>query len=142
MIVRGYLPLADVYARNTIPWVPLPSWAMPLLTVILPLAQSVPAVAAPQPRVPAHSLDGRLLAVIDDEPGVREAMRALLAEWGIVTVTGADAAEVLTGVSSHIFVVVFGIAITVAALGAAVRWKISIPWLVLAGAVIGLIRDF
>ena len=35
----------------------------------------------------------------------------------------------------------FSIAVTVAALGIALRWKVPVPWLVLAGAGVGLLRS-
>jgi len=44
---------------------------------------------------PGRSIAGLVVAVVDDDPEVREGMEALLLRWGCRVHTGADAAEVL-----------------------------------------------
>ena len=54
---------------------------------------------APQSMV--HQLRGRSILVIDDEPGVRESMLAVLTEVGCTVVTAANATEALRQIESH-----------------------------------------
>jgi signal transduction histidine kinase len=59
----------------------------------------MPAGAAPRAaaaaRLAARRLAGLRVAVIDDDPAVRDAMTRLLGQWECTVVAGADAAEVL-----------------------------------------------
>ena len=55
------------------------------------------AALAPAEPDPAGTLEGLSVAVIDDDPDVRDAMTALLTRWGCRVVTGAGAQEVLAG---------------------------------------------
>ena len=49
---------------------------------------------------PGRSIAGLVVAVVDDDPEVREGMDALLRRWGCRVHTGADAAEVLRGLQA------------------------------------------
>ncbi|WP_165856021.1 NahK/ErcS family hybrid sensor histidine kinase/response regulator [Marinobacter sp. JSM 1782161] len=67
-------------------------------SVILPLAHPRPAAAGAGQAMPEpHSLAGRRILVIDNEPDILASMEALLAQWGCEVSCVADAQVALRG---------------------------------------------
>jgi signal transduction histidine kinase/CheY-like chemotaxis protein len=62
-------------------------------SIELPLAPSVPPLAEPRPAA-AGSLDGAVVAVVDDDVEIRNGMCLLLESWGCRALTGGSLAEV------------------------------------------------
>jgi signal transduction histidine kinase len=63
--------------------------------MVLELPRTFAPVAMPEPAIDVPDLHATRVAVIEDDPEVRDAMGALLGGWGCRIVAGADADEVL-----------------------------------------------
>jgi CheY-like chemotaxis protein len=66
-------------------------------SVTVPLAVGVtqPAMTAPAPRPPQKSLQGKLIACIDNDPAILDGMRTLLEGWGARVMTALDPASAM-----------------------------------------------
>ena len=67
-------------------------------SVTLPRGAPLPE-SAPRPAPDAADVSGMLVAVVDDDPVVLEAMAALLAKWGCATVCAGSGGELLRGLA-------------------------------------------
>jgi CheY-like chemotaxis protein len=66
-------------------------------SVLAPLAEGVvtPVAAAPAPRPPQKSLQGKLIACIDNDPAILDGMRTLLEGWGARVIGALDPASAM-----------------------------------------------
>jgi two-component system, sensor histidine kinase len=63
-------------------------------TVTVPLAQA-PAQSTPAAPAPSDGLNGRVILVIDDEAGIRDAVAEVLLRWGCRALVAADADQAI-----------------------------------------------